>query len=303
MATMLMPSWRMLKTGFCSPSSTAKLASTMAASSLPLTMRVNAMVATMRAAMARSPFMAISVAEVELCLTTCESLSVRLKPRCVDPALSPLRQFFKPRPDRAHLPAAGFGTIPDDGRPKPGSQSPPFCPTAKLPCILFCCHTLQAELGLWTHQLGHAQVKRRGVSGAHALLSQCTPSLMSLPARCALICTCVSLRKPCAPVTNPVAPAMPAAHARRRHAVSRNGTDAKRRQPLAASPHCQCGEQFVGIAPMDRFHEGVDIGRRLGAVVDVIGVLIHIECQDRLSSRQRVTVVGSPLVDKLAVAH
>ena len=34
-------------------------------------------------------------------------------------------------------------------------------------------------------------------------------------------------------------------------------------------------EQAIRIAPADYLHEGIDVGRGLGAIVDVIGVLLH----------------------------
>src|SRR5262245_13727467 len=50
-------------------------------------------------------------------------------------------------------------------------------------------------------------------------------------------------------------------------------------------------------------HERVDIGGSHRAVIDMIGMLVHIERQDGLASGQGVAVVGRPLIDELAIAR
>src|SRR5437762_1628017 len=60
--------------------------------------------------------------------------------------------------------------------------------------------------------------------------------------------------------------------------------------------------QAPGVRPVEVVHERVDIFRGGRAVVDVVGVLVHIERQDRRASRHAVGVVGRPLVYELAVA-
>src|SRR6185437_12194695 len=63
------------------------------------------------------------------------------------------------------------------------------------------------------------------------------------------------------------------------------------------------GEAPAHLAPSDRRHEGVDISGRLGAVIHVIGVFIHVECQDRLTSGERMRVVRRPVVDEAPLAR
>ncbi len=46
---------------------------------------------------------------------------------------------------------------------------------------------------------------------------------------------------------------------------------------------------------MNVLHEGVDIGARLGAEIEVIGVLVHVERQDRHAAGEAVGVVRRPL--------
>src|SRR5262245_44462803 len=61
-------------------------------------------------------------------------------------------------------------------------------------------------------------------------------------------------------------------------------------------------EQVVGIFPPDCLHERVDVSRGLGAVIDVVRVLVHVECEDGLTARERVTMVSRPLVHEPLVA-
>src|SRR3954466_11304473 len=44
----------------------------------------------------------------------------------------------------------------------------------------------------------------------------------------------------------------------------------------------------------DVLHEGVDAGADLGAEVEVVGVLVHVERQDDVAVGQRVGVIGCP---------
>src|SRR5437588_12495396 len=59
---------------------------------------------------------------------------------------------------------------------------------------------------------------------------------------------------------------------------------------------CKCPKKLVNRWPANDAHEGVDVTRCLGPEVDVVGVFIHIECQDRRASRQCMTMVGCPLI-------
>src|SRR5512140_1288431 len=60
---------------------------------------------------------------------------------------------------------------------------------------------------------------------------------------------------------------------------------------------------FIPISLLpDRVHERVDVAGGLGAEVDGVGVLVHIERQDRGAAGERVTMIGRPLIDKLAGA-
>src|SRR5215469_3973080 len=55
--------------------------------------------------------------------------------------------------------------------------------------------------------------------------------------------------------------------------------------------------------PAYRAHEGIDIGGRLGAVIHVIGVLIHVEREDRPSAREVRRVIRGPAIDEAMVAR
>jgi hypothetical protein len=58
----------------------------------------------------------------------------------------------------------------------------------------------------------------------------------------------------------------------------------------------------LGILPADHLHKAIDVARGLGAEIHVIGVLVHIECQDRRAAGHHVAMVGRPLIDQLAIA-
>src|SRR5262245_52346222 len=62
-------------------------------------------------------------------------------------------------------------------------------------------------------------------------------------------------------------------------------------------------KQSLHIVPANDVHEGVDVARRLGTEVHVIGVLVHIEREHRRAARQGVAMIRSPLIDELAVAR
>src|SRR5215467_5985687 len=52
------------------------------------------------------------------------------------------------------------------------------------------------------------------------------------------------------------------------------------------------------VLPANVLHERVDILCRRRAVVQVIGVLVHVQGQDRIASREPVRVIGRPLIDE-----
>src|SRR6476660_9112599 len=60
---------------------------------------------------------------------------------------------------------------------------------------------------------------------------------------------------------------------------------------------------MIGILPPDDGHKGVDVGCRLRAEVDVVGMLVHIECQDWRTTGERMAVVRRPLIDKLSIVR
>src|SRR5258708_17745518 len=62
-------------------------------------------------------------------------------------------------------------------------------------------------------------------------------------------------------------------------------------------------EKPIRIAPTNRAHESIDVARRLGAKVDVIGMLVHIERKNGNATSQRMAVVRRPLIDELSIAR
>src|SRR6267142_1359071 len=60
--------------------------------------------------------------------------------------------------------------------------------------------------------------------------------------------------------------------------------------------------QAPDVRPVDVFHERIDVFRGGRAVVDVVGVLVHIEREDRRASRHAVGVIRCPLVHEPPVA-
>src|SRR5579872_2276631 len=49
-----------------------------------------------------------------------------------------------------------------------------------------------------------------------------------------------------------------------------------------------------GVLPVDDLHESVDVSRGFCAVIHVIGVLVHVEREDRPAAREIGRVVGRP---------
>ena len=50
--------------------------------------------------------------------------------------------------------------------------------------------------------------------------------------------------------------------------------------------------------PVDMGHKGIDIGSCIGTKVYVVGVFVHVQCQDGHATCQCVGVVGRPMVDQ-----
>src|SRR6266478_1933130 len=55
--------------------------------------------------------------------------------------------------------------------------------------------------------------------------------------------------------------------------------------------------------PVDCRHEDADVLGSLGSVVDVIGMLVHIEREDGRPASQCVAMVRGPLIDEFAIAR
>src|SRR5258708_332256 len=66
---------------------------------------------------------------------------------------------------------------------------------------------------------------------------------------------------------------------------------------------CELSKELIDSSPANDAHEGVDVTPGLSAEVDMVGMLVHIERQDWRAPSQRVTMVGRPLIDELAVAR
>ena len=73
--------------------------------------------------------------------------------------------------------------------------------------------------------------------------------------------------------------------------------------PVEPAPATRTPQNVVRIAPTNGVHEDIDVVCRLGAEIHVIGVLVHIEREDRDAAGQRVAVIGRPLIDEFAVAR
>src|SRR5437764_6152976 len=62
-------------------------------------------------------------------------------------------------------------------------------------------------------------------------------------------------------------------------------------------------EDSVSVPPVDHVHENVDVTSRFGTEVDVIGVLVHVQRENRNAPGQSVAVICGPLIDELLVAR
>src|SRR6266700_1211022 len=62
-------------------------------------------------------------------------------------------------------------------------------------------------------------------------------------------------------------------------------------------------KSLIDRFPANRVHERIDIGRGFRAIIDMIGVLVHIERENRRAAGERVAMVRGPLVHQLAVAR
>jgi hypothetical protein len=58
----------------------------------------------------------------------------------------------------------------------------------------------------------------------------------------------------------------------------------------------------LNVFPADIVHKGIDIGSRLGAIVHVIGMFIHIEGETRACSAKQQVMVRGPLIDQFFVS-
>ncbi|OMP13544.1 hypothetical protein COLO4_01454 [Corchorus olitorius] len=82
--------------------------------------------------------------------------------------------------------------------------------------------------------------------------------------------------------------------------------DVVRIAPVRPDDHLSARRRFEASGhplPLNVLHERVHVGRSLCAVVHVIRVLVHVESQDRRGTRQRMRMVGSPLVDQSLVSR
>src|SRR5205814_7147131 len=55
--------------------------------------------------------------------------------------------------------------------------------------------------------------------------------------------------------------------------------------------------EFVGVGPADRLHIGLDVITGLGSIIHVIGMLIHVEDEDRLPAGKIGRVIRGPAID------
>src|SRR5438477_4196365 len=120
--------------------------------------------------------------------------------------------------------------------------------------------------------------------------AQCTPSVISMPASRARTWASLNLRKLSAASPCAARPPLSTRASAKRTEICSECMDS----PLGS----QRRKEPVGITPADRVHEGVDVVGGLGAIVDVIGVLVHVEGDDGLPARQSVAMVRRPLVDE-----
>src|SRR5215218_10501665 len=75
------------------------------------------------------------------------------------------------------------------------------------------------------------------------------------------------------------------------------------KKPLRCLSRALCGadlaENAICVCPAHRLHKGVHIGRGLGPEVDMVGVLVHVEREDRHATGERVRMIRGPLIDEL----
>src|SRR5712692_8398075 len=65
-----------------------------------------------------------------------------------------------------------------------------------------------------------------------------------------------------------------------------------------ASSRPKLGVGVRDARPIDDRHEGIDIGGGSRAIIDVAGMLVHVEREDRPSARERRRMVRRPLIDE-----
>src|SRR5215813_7484416 len=61
--------------------------------------------------------------------------------------------------------------------------------------------------------------------------------------------------------------------------------------------------ELSGVIPADHIHERIDVHGGLGAIVDVIRMLEHVEREDRAPAGERRRMIGGPLVEQALVAR
>src|SRR5215210_9261813 len=59
----------------------------------------------------------------------------------------------------------------------------------------------------------------------------------------------------------------------------------------------------IHILPANGAHECIHIDGRLRAEVDMVGMFVHIESENRSAARQCVAMVRCPLIDELAISR
>src|SRR5947208_10106735 len=74
---------------------------------------------------------------------------------------------------------------------------------------------------------------------------------------------------------------------------------------LAQASSCSAvlRKENIGVGPVDRAHERLDVVASLGAVIHLIRVLIHVEREYRLTAGEGRGVIGGPGVNEALVAR
>src|SRR5947209_20220337 len=74
---------------------------------------------------------------------------------------------------------------------------------------------------------------------------------------------------------------------------------------LAQASSCSAvlREENIGVGPVDRAHERLDVVAGLGAVIHLIRVLIHVECENWLTAGEGRRVIGGPGINEALVAR